>query len=50
MKVDDFIEDLNGLCEQYWDKYLVHRTTKINEKTHENGVVILFDDDTKETK
>ena len=51
MKVDDFIEDLEALCVQYWGpEVLTYRFVKPDHtsvESLEDGVVILFDDDTK---
>ena len=45
MKVDDFIEDLEALCEQYWDKYVIDPTPKKNPvHTYDHSITIAFSD------
>jgi hypothetical protein len=51
MKVDEFIEDLEALCKQYWEsEHLVYRIAKPDPDSPEEGVVILFDNTDEKTK
>ena len=50
MKVDEFIEDLEALCKQYWKKYAIDHVGKTAGNNHEEGIVILFDNKDEETK
>lgn len=55
MKVDEFIEDMEALCIQYWgSEWLTYRfkkaDPKICEEDNEDGIVILFDDNELKTK
>ena len=51
MKHDDFIQDLEALCRQYWGKeFDIGYIPKIDDPAGENTIVIIFDKDIKETK
>lgn len=43
MKHEDFIEDLEALCKQYWDKYVIDPSPKKNP-VHEHSITIAFSD------
>ena len=50
MKVDEFIEDLESLCEQYWDKYAIDPTPKKNPiHNYDHSITIVFNDQKTES-